>query len=452
MPSVTTYQEALDYLYRFVYESKQRPHPSLNLTRTRELLHAFDNPQQHFDSVVVAGTKGKGSTSSMIANIARKAGFRVGLWTSPHLHSFRERMQIDGVMISQSQLIEYVNYIAPAVDEIDPDAGFPATFAISFAIAMRFFADHDVDLVVAEVGLGGRFDSANVLDPILSVITSISYDHMDLLGNTIDEIAMQKGGIAHANVPILVAPQPYAALVTVAACAAEAGAPIWVVDDAGTGGIRGFDAADDRVRGPIPEIFDPYDIYHGPHQSHLTGEFQTENTRLAIAVALFLRKQGLNINDDAIANGVATVVWPGRFELSTVGRVPVLFDGAHNVDSAERLVNSIRQHFVGRPVTMIIGCSKDKEVEKMVPIMASIADQVIVTASRHPRSWRDLGALREIVLQGKPDIQVVGIDDPADALTFAMHHAVDDEIIVVTGSLFVVAAGREALGIASDVD
>jgi dihydrofolate synthase/folylpolyglutamate synthase len=452
MPPVTSYQEAIDYLYRFVYESKQRPHPSLNLTRTRELLKVFEDPQRHFDSVVVAGTKGKGSTSAMIASIARQAGFRVGLWTSPHLHSFRERMQVNGVMITQAQLVDYVNQIAPAVDEIDPDAGFPATFAIGFAIAMRFFADNDVDLVVAEVGLGGRYDSANVLDPVLSVITSISYDHMDLLGNTIDEIAMQKGGIAHANVPLLVAPQPYAALVTVAACAAEAGAPVWVVDDAGTGGIRGFDEADDRVRGPIPEIFDPYDTYHGPHESRLQGEFQAENTRLAIAAALQLRSQGFSISNEAIADGIATVEWPGRFELSTVGRVPILFDGAHNVDSAERLVTSIRQRFVGRPLTMIIGCSKDKEVEKMVPVMASVADQVIVTASRHPRSWRDLGALREIVLTAKPDIQVIGIDDPADALAFALHHAVDDEVIVVTGSVFVVAAGREALGIATDVD
>lgn len=452
MPSVTTYQEALDYLYRFVYESKQRPHPSLNLTRTNQLLDAFDNPHLQFDSVVVAGTKGKGSTSAMIANIARHAGFRVGLWTSPHLHSFRERIQVNGEMISQASLIDYVNRIAPVVDEIDPDAGFPATFAISFAIAMRYFADCEVDLVVAEVGLGGRFDSANVLTPILSVITSISYDHMDLLGTTIDEIAMQKGGIAKANVPMIVAPQPYAALVTVAACAAEAGAPVIVVDDPGTGGIRGFDDADDRVRGPIPEIYDPYDSYLGSHQSRLHGEFQSENTRLAIAAALMMRKQGLVISDEAIVAGISTVEWPGRFELSTVGRVPVLFDGAHNVDSAHRLVASIRQQFAGRPITMIIGCSKDKEVEKMVPVMASIADQVIVTASRHPRAWRDLGALRDIVVHQRPDIQVVGIDDPSDALKFALHHAVADEIIVITGSLFVVAAGREALGIAKEVD
>ncbi|MBM4413764.1 MAG: bifunctional folylpolyglutamate synthase/dihydrofolate synthase [Chloroflexi bacterium] len=452
MPSVTTYQEALDYLYRFIYESKQRPHPSLNLTRTNQLLDAFDNPHLQFDSVVVAGTKGKGSTSAMIANIARHAGFRVGLWTSPHLHSFRERIQVNGEMISQASLIDYVNRIAPVVDEIDPDAGFPATFAISFAIAMRYFADCEVDLVVAEVGLGGRFDSANVLTPILSVITSISYDHMDLLGTTIDEIAMQKGGIAKANVPMIVAPQPYAALVTVAACAAEAGAPVIVVDDPGSGGIRGYDDADDRVRGPIPEIYDPYDSYLGSHQSRLNGEFQSENTRLAIAAVLMMQKHGLVISDEAIVAGISTVEWPGRFELSTVGRVPVLFDGAHNVDSAHRLVASIRQQFAGRPITMIIGCSKDKEVEKMVPVMASIADQVIVTASRHPRAWRDLGALRDIVVHQRPDIQVVGIDDPSDALKFALHHAVADEIIVITGSLFVVAAGREALGIAKEVD
>ncbi|NBU65094.1 MAG: hypothetical protein EBS29_11430 [Chloroflexia bacterium] len=237
---------------------------------------------------------------------------RVGLWTSPHLHSYRERIQINGELISQTDLIAAVNQIIPFVSALELNAGLPATFAIGFAIAMRYFADNSVDLVVVEVGLGGRFDSANVLTPLLSVVTSISYDHMELLGDTIDAIAMQKGGIAKPRVPMLIAPQPYAALVTVTACAAEAGAPCVVVDDAGTGGIRGYDPADERVRGPIPELFDPYDVYHGPHESALKGEVQIDNTRLAVAAALFLRKQRINIGDDAIATGLRQVVWRYR--------------------------------------------------------------------------------------------------------------------------------------------
>lgn len=449
---VHTYQEALDYLYRFVPSVVGRPDPEINLTRTLALLHAVGNPQLRFPSVVIAGTKGKGSTTAMIAQMARAAGLRTGMWTSPHLHTYRERIQVDGKMIAEHDIIRLVNQIIPFIDHLSLSEGLPATFAIGFAIAMRYFADEQVDIAIVEVGLGGRYDSANVLTPLLSVITSISYDHMDILGDTIDAIAMQKGGIAKPGVPLLVAPQCYAALVTVAACAAEVGAPCQVVDDAGSGGIRGYDVADEHVRGPIPELFDPYDVYRGPQQGALGGAFQSENTRLAVAAALTLRARGLPFHDEAITQGIMQVRWPGRYEYVSIARGGVLFDGAHNVDSAQRLVDSLRYDFPGRHITMILGFSKDKTVAEMVPVFAQIADQVIVTASRHPRSLRDFGYLCALVQATRPEIPVNGIEDPADALAVAMHHAVADSLIVVTGSLFVVAAGREVLGLADASD
>jgi dihydrofolate synthase/folylpolyglutamate synthase len=449
---VHTYQEALDYLYGFVPSVVGRPDPEINLTRTRALLQAFDNPQLRFPSVVIAGTKGKGSTTAMIAQMARAAGLRTGMWTSPHLHTYRERIQVDGAMIAEHDLIRLVNQIIPSVDHLSLSEGLPATFAIGFAIAMRYFAEAQIDIAVVEVGLGGRYDSANVLTPLVSVITSISYDHMDILGDTIDAIAMQKGGIAKPGVPLLVAPQCYAALVTVAACAAEAGAPCQVVDDAGTGGIRGYDVADEHVRGPIPELFDPYDVYHGAQQGALTGAFQSENTRLAVAAALTLRGRGLPIHDGAITQGLEQVRWPGRYEYVPIARGGVLLDGAHNVDSAQRLVDSLRNDFPERHITMVLGFSKDKTVADMVPIFAQVADQVIVTASRHPRALRDLGYLCALVQAARHNVPVNGIEDPADALNLAMHHAVADSLIVVTGSLFVVAAGREVLGLAAVSD
>jgi dihydrofolate synthase/folylpolyglutamate synthase len=452
MQRVANYQEALNYLYRFIPNPQQRPDPADNLRRTSELLQILRNPQHSYATVVVAGTKGKGSTTAMIAAMCRAAGLRTGMWTSPHLHSYRERIQVDGVAISQTALVDAVNVLAPHIQENDIAAGLPSTFAIGFAIAMRYFADQRCDIAIVEVGLGGRYDSANVLNPLLSVITSVSYDHMDLLGDTIVEIAMQKGGIAHAGVPILMAPQPLAALVTLAACAAEAGAPSYVIDDPGMGGIRGEDEADEHTRGPIPELFDPYDVYHGPPASSLQGEFQVENARMAIAAAIFLRRRFPQLDDAAIASGLDRVQWPGRYELCQINGVSVLLDGAHNADSAERLTRSLIHDFPGRSKTFVIGCSRDKDVNTMMPLLVRAADQVIVTASRHPRAWSDLGALRARVLNARPDIQVIGIADPAEALAFAMHHAGADELIVVTGSLFVVAAGREQLGIASDVD
>ncbi|MEY2844914.1 MAG: hypothetical protein RL076_460 [Chloroflexota bacterium] len=449
--AVTSYQQALDFLYGYLPTPAASRDPADNLLRTRALLDALGAPDRQLRSVVIAGTKGKGSTSAMIARMAQAAGLRVGLWTSPHLHSYRERIQINGQAITQHALIAGVNRIAPFIAQAEIAAGLPATFAIGFAIAMRYFADNHVDLVVVEVGLGGRYDSANVLTPLVSVVTSISYDHMELLGDTIDQIAMQKAGIAKAHVPLLVAPQPYAALVTVAACCAEAGAPCVVVDDAGTGGIRGVDPADERIRGPIPELFDPYDVYHGDHQSALLGEVQGENTRLAVATVLYLRRH-FPITDDAIAIGLQSVQWPGRYELCRTGTVPVLLDGAHNVDSAERLVTSVRRQFPGVRITMVIGCSRDKDVERMLHVLATLAVEIILCASRHPRSMRDFDQMRRWVLAANPAAQVVGIEEPVDALAFAMHHSQSDELVVVTGSLFVVAAAREALGLANEID
>jgi folylpolyglutamate synthase/dihydropteroate synthase len=189
----------IDYLYRYIPVPTHRADPAENLTRTRELLDALGSPDARLRSVVVAGTKGKGSTSASDCQYGAGGGLQVGLWTSPHLHSYRERIQINGELISQAALIAAVNQIVPFVSTLELTAGLPATFAIGFAIAMRYFADQKVDLVVVEVGLGGRFDSANVLTPLLSVVTSISYDHMELLGDTIDAIAMQKGALpSHA--------------------------------------------------------------------------------------------------------------------------------------------------------------------------------------------------------------------------------------------------------------
>lgn len=452
MQPVQTYQQALDYLYGYILPTAPLADVESRYARARALLRAVGDPHTAFPSVVIAGTKGKGSTTAMIAAICRAAGLRTGMWTSPHLHSYRERIQVDGVPISQTALIAAVNRIAPAVEVDDTAGGLPTTFAIGFALAMRYFAEQHVDIAVVEVGLGGRYDSANLLTPLVSVITSISYDHMDVLGESIVDIAMQKGGIAKHGVPLLVAPQPYAALVTVAACAAEAGAPCRVVDDHGDGGIRGDDPADDTTRGPIPELSDPFTVYHGPQQPALAGGFQRENARLAVAAALELRARFPQIDDAAIATGLATVQWPGRYERVLVDGVAVLFDGAHNLDSAQRLSAALRHDYVGVSKTFIVGCSRDKDIASMIPALVETADQVIVTASRHPRAWRDLGSLRALVCAARPDIQVIGIDDPADALRFAVHHAEPHSMIVVTGSLFVVAAGREAAGIAAAVD
>src|SRR5262245_12103541 len=233
MPSLT-YQESLDYLYSFLDTEKKLPSTpaEFNLPRTAALLTALGEPQRAFPSVVVAGTKGKGSTAALIEAIARAAGLRTGLWTSPHLHSYRERIQVDRRMISQAELIQAVESIRPLVEAFDPQPfGKLSVFIIGFAIALRYFAAQAVDLAVLEVGLGGRYDSANVITPLLSVITSISYDHMHVLGDTLRQIAYEKAGILKPSVPAISAPQHPEALAEIARVANEVGAPLWLAGE-----------------------------------------------------------------------------------------------------------------------------------------------------------------------------------------------------------------------------
>src|SRR5262245_59987457 len=231
MPSLT-YQDALDYLYSFLDTERKLPRrpAELNLPRTAALLQALGEPQRAFPSVVVAGTKGKGSTAVMLEAIARASGLRSGLWTSPHLHSYRERIQVDRRLIAQAELIDAVEAIQPVVAAFEQGPhGAPTVFELGFVIALRHFAAQGVDLAVLEVGLGGRYDSANVVTPLLSVITSISYDHMHILGDTLRQIAYEKAGIIKPGVPAITVAQQPEALAEIVRVAAEVSAPLWVV-------------------------------------------------------------------------------------------------------------------------------------------------------------------------------------------------------------------------------
>src|SRR5436190_1008192 len=225
------YQQALDYLYSFPDSEAKLPRTpaEFNLPQTSALLTAFGEPQRAFPSVVIAGTKGKGSTAALLESIARAAGLRTGLWTSPHLHSYRERMQINRQPISQAELIAAIEKLPTTLAGFDHQRyGEPTIFQLGFAIALRYFADQAVDLAILEVGLGGRYDSANVVTPLLSVITSISYDHMAVLGDTLGKIAWEKAGILKPGVPAITIAQNPEAITVIAQVAAEVGAPLSV--------------------------------------------------------------------------------------------------------------------------------------------------------------------------------------------------------------------------------
>lgn len=421
------YQQALDYLYSFVSRQSTGQHrPEQNLERTRDLLAALGNPQAAFPCVIIAGTKGKGSTSAMIEAIARAAGLCTGLWTSPHLHSYRERIQVNRSPISRADLVRLTEQIQPTVEAMrsQPD-GPPVTFAIGFAMALRYFADHHINLAVLEVGLGGRFDSAAVIEPLVAVITSISYDHMAILGNTLGEIAWQKAGIIKPGRPVISAPQVPEALEAIQRVAHELQAPLQIVSD----------------QEALPQL------------PVLRGTFQAENARVAVGAARLLRASGLPIDEAAIQTGLAHVQWPARMEL-VPGQPPVLIDGAHNGDSIRCLLQSVRAEFPNRRLIVVFGASRDKDLDRMLPQLIPAAAAIVLTRSRHPRAQADLDELYTRIrpLLAHPGVPLVRTPDVPEAIAQARDLAAPDDLILVTGSLFVAAAAREVLGLAHESD
>ncbi len=433
---ITTYQAALDYIYSFIDPTRQgSPDPAIAaraLARITALLEDAGNPHHQLRAVVVAGTKGKGSTCAMIEAMARAAGLKVGLWTSPHLSSYRERIQIDREPISQQTLIELVNAVQPLVEGFDEATyGRPSTFDIGFVMAMRHFVATQVDLAVVEVGLGGRYDAAATITPLVAVISSISYDHMAILGPTLRDIAYNKAGIIRAGQPAITVPQRAEAAAVFAAEAQTVGAPLWLAAEAA---VEPWLANGPPLAYPAP-----------PQPGKLHGAFQRENARLAMGAALLLRGQGIAIGDAAIRRGLAEAWWPGRFELID-GPPRILIDGAHNGDSAEKLWQAITQELPHRRLILILGASRDKDIAAIAAALAPHAAQIIITRASHPKAM-DLDRIAaEVEPFTTAPLQIVPV--VAEALAAARSLAAPDDLICVTGSLFVAGAAREALGLA----
>ncbi|HYF65756.1 MAG TPA: folylpolyglutamate synthase/dihydrofolate synthase family protein [Herpetosiphonaceae bacterium] len=428
-----TYQEALDWIYSFIDSEKKLPQTPLdfNLPRVRALLAALGDPQTRYPAVVVAGTKGKGSTCAMLESIIRAAGIKVGLFTSPHLHSYRERMQIDRAMPSQAELAGLVEQIQPVAAALDPGLGRLSTYELGVALGLLWFAQQAVEFAVLEIGLGGRYDAINTVTPLLSVIASISYDHTAILGDTLALIAGEKAGIVKPGVPVLTTVQPAEAAEVIAATAAAHEAPLFV---ATLGGLR-EQASGEQAEYPLEIV---------PAALGLKGDFQMQNAQLAAGAALILRELGLPLSDDAIRRGLAEVSWPARLE--QIGERPaVVADGAHNGESARVLLQALRGSFAFDRLILVLGTSSDKDIAGIARELVPAAAAVVLIQSRHPRAT-PTAVLREHVarlaagpVEERPDIP--------PALELARELAGPNDLICVTGSLFVAAAAREAVGL-----
>lgn len=441
-PIEERYQETLDWIYSWVDFSMKRhvddKHRFFKLDRMNQLMELLDFPHHKFPSVHVTGTKGKGSTASLIASTLQASEYKVGLYTSPHLEDFRERIIVNGEMISEREVIALADQMRPLTEKV-PET---TTFELTTAMAFLYFAQEKVDIAVLEVGLGGRLDATNVVDPLVSVITSISYDHMSVLGNTLTEIATEKGGIIKPGRPVVIAPQKAEARETLLRIAEERHAPIieanWEYD---------FEPLEHSQK------FQTFHIKscHQAVKSHnistnsvlklrmpLLGAHQIENAATAVAVLDQLRLRGYHITRRSIQAGFREVHWPARFEILRE-KPPVVIDSAHNGDSMQRLVETIDEYFPQWPFILVFGASADKSMSDMLSAILPRCEMVITTQSLHPRA----ATPEELKVRvDEYSVPVIAANPVEEALSQALYLAGESKGILVTGSIFIAAAAR----------
>ena len=431
------YQQALDYIDSYTdYEKIPMPHdPAFyDLRRVELLLSRLGSPHLGAKTVHIAGTKGKGSTAAMVASALATAGYTTGLYTSPHLNTLRERFRVDGEMIAEGELVSVVERLKPEVEAINEEAvyGELTTFELLTALAFAFFALKGVDFQVLEVGLGGKYDATNIILPEVCVITSISLDHTDVLGDSLTQIAAEKAGIIKPGVVVVLSPQADEVVRVVEEVCLRQGVELVRVGRDVTWRSLGFDHKRQslEVRGRL-----------GSYRMSipLLGQYQLGNAATAVAVLEVLAAKGFNISRDSIINGLEGVSWVGRFQV--LGHQPLLVvDGAHNPDSAQKLRQSLVEYFDFDRAILVTGVSCDKDIDGIVSELVPLFDRVIVTRAHHPRSM----ALEQLAAAfQKHGVEVQAKQSVPEALSLAMSTAGAGDLVCVTGSLFVVAEAIE---------
>ncbi|PIN75186.1 bifunctional folylpolyglutamate synthase/dihydrofolate synthase [Candidatus Woesearchaeota archaeon CG10_big_fil_rev_8_21_14_0_10_36_11] len=386
----------------------------LGLVRMRALMEVCNYPYRKFLSVHVAGTNGKGSVCSYLASILQNAGYKVGLYTSPYLVTFNERIKINGNTISDTDLAVLVMDIRNKLGSMET-----TFFEFTTALAFHYFAQNNVDIAIIEVGLGGRLDATNVITPLVSVITSISEEHQKILGNTKELIAKEKAGIIKDTVPVVVGKNNQGVISVIRNICKERDSPLFLVD------VPVIHQSMDPL---LPQTFS---YRNKEYTIKMLGEHQIDNACIAIDVCELLRKGDFSISDDALRKGLLETKWPGRLEI--VQKDPfILLDGAHNVACCEVLKQFLKR--LPQKKIMILGISEDKEIEKMVALLAPLAETIILTESSHkPVSVVDI----EHFLAPYNKV-VIRCLDVQEAIQKAISVTKKDDMIIVTGSLYLV--------------
>ena len=431
-----TYSEALEWLYSFIDYGVKRSYrysPEVfDLARVRELLASLGDPQERYPTIHIAGTKGKGSTAAMISSGLRAAGYATGLYSSPHLIDFAERIQIDGEQIPEAEFVGFVQRLKPKVEAV-PEI---STYELATALAFMHFAERSVDCAVIEVGLGGRLDATNVIQPLVSVITSLSYDHTHLLGDRLSDIAAEKAGIIKSETPVVLAPQQIEADLVVRAIAEERNAPVvqinrdwhYVAIDRGFDGqvFQVWRAGEDsaRVDLSIP----------------LLGHHQVQNGTVAYVALQSVSGRGLPLDLQQIQQGLAATEWPGRFQV-LAHEPAIVLDSAHNRESALKLRIALDDYFPERQVTMVFGSVQRQRCARHVPGARTAGLQSDPYSRKPPplRRSRGIGSLARGF-----GFEAEVVEPVAAAMQRAAGQAGSEQVILATGSLFVIGSALAA--------
>jgi dihydrofolate synthase / folylpolyglutamate synthase len=451
----TTYEAAVGALYKLGHELAGTPSHKFDLAHMRSLLEPMGHPERRFASVLIAGTNGKGSTAATLASILQAAGYKTALYTSPHLIRINERIRINGAAIADAKFAAAYEHVDGIAQELVADKTLPwhpSFFEMLTAMAFEEFAREGVQIAVLEVGMGGRLDATNVVEPLISVITDISLDHQKFLGNTIAEIAAEKAGIIKPNGVVVTLPQHPAANDVIGhavldrqATAISAVKHMPPIAPGSAVYLGETSAYEGRSRYPL-EVMGRILTVDSP----LPGRHQLRNLALAVTTAEELARFGFPITPKQIEQGIRETHWPGRFQViaadhNRLGRELIL-DVAHNPDGAWALRSALSERVGERPITLVFGAMHDKAYADMVRILFPIAQQIVVTQANNPRAATTAALAEAAESVGAEVSQVPSVES---AVRKACEITAESGVVVVTGSIFVVGEAMQALGIQS---
>lgn len=426
---IETYEHAIEWIH-----ARLRLGIKPGLSRMEWMLEKLDHPERRIKTIHVGGTNGKGSTVTFLRSILQTAGFRVGTFTSPYFEQFNERISINGQPITDEELVELTNVIKPLADELDQtELGGPTEFEVITAMSIYYFAKiSPVDVVIYEVGLGGRFDSTNVIHPLLSIITSIGLDHTAILGDTYEEIAFEKAGIIKNGVSVITGVKQPGALDVIRKKALETKSPMYHLGNEFTAVSReslerGEEFSFSSLFGQLENL-----------RTTMIGSYQVDNAACAVMASQVLANYySFIIEENHIRKGLIEAYWPGRLEILSENPF-VLIDGAHNEEGINALASEINSRFADKKISILFAALKDKKLDKMIATLEAAADQLTFTTFDFPRA----ASAEELIEVGSKHLNNDIAADYQEFLAVKINELKSDEILVVTGSLYFLSEAK----------